>query len=117
MDEFKFDDGKLRFDLIPAEVLESLAEIYTYGFEKYAKPQGKHTSDWDKVSVSRYEGAMMRHYTAWKKGEDIDSESGYHHLKHMFWNAGALVALICYRMQTNKKDHSSCNCPDCRYMS
>lgn len=41
MSSLKYDEGKLMYNLIPAEVLEALAEIYTYGFNKYAAPQGK----------------------------------------------------------------------------
>lgn len=114
MEKLKFDKGKLRYDLIPAEILEALAEIFTYGFEKYAKPFSKEKSGWEQVEIERYEAAMMRHYVAWKKGEEVDKESYYHHLKHMLWNAGVIMYLAT-RKENECEDE--CNCPDCRYMS
>ncbi len=113
MSSLKYDEGKLMYNLIPAEVLEALAEIYTYGFNKYAAPQGKKVPEWDKVEIERYEAALMRHYIAWKKGEELDPESGYHHLKHMLWNAGAIMYLATKK---SVKHDDECNCPDCRYM-
>ena len=35
-DGVKHDEGKARFDLIPADSLEALAEVYTMGARKYA---------------------------------------------------------------------------------
>ena len=81
----KFDSEKLRYDLIPHEVLEGLAEVLTYGAKKYAD------NNWKNVDPKRYEAAMFRHYIAFKKGEQNDSESSLHHLKHMLTNAAFLL--------------------------
>ena len=100
--EKKADKGKLRYDLIPPEILEALAEIFTYGFEKYAKP-GEKESGWRDVEIERYEAAMIRHYIAWKKGEIKDEESGLEHLKHMLWNAGVMMYLD--KIRQDEKDN------------
>jgi len=88
----KFDDGKLRYDLIPAYPLERLAEVYTIGCKKYAD------RNWEKgISWSRCFGAMMRH--AWKfwAGNSIDPE-GQHHL--------AAVVFYCFALMEYERTHN-----------
>ncbi len=73
----KFDDGKLRYDLIPAEAVEGLARVLTFGAKKYAP------RNWEKgMSWGRVFGALMRHLWAWWRGEDKDPETGFSHLDH-----------------------------------
>lgn len=82
----KFDNGKLRYDLIPPEALEALAAICTMGADKYDE------HNWEKgMSWSRIIGALLRHLYEWIKGNEIDDESGKSHLWHVLWNAAALV--------------------------
>jgi len=82
----KYDGGKLRYDLIPADALEQLAAIYTMGAKKYAD------NNWRKgMSWSRPFAALMRHLWAWFRGEDIDPESGLNHLAHAAWNCFTLI--------------------------
>lgn len=33
----KYDDGKLRIDLIPPEVIRALAMVFAYGADKYGR--------------------------------------------------------------------------------
>lgn len=73
----KFDQGKLRYDLIPPEMLEEAALVLTYGAAKYG------ARNWEKGMLwSRPFGALMRHMWAWWGGEDSDPETGYSHLSH-----------------------------------
>lgn len=82
----KYDGGKLRYDLIPADALEQLAAIYTMGAKKYTD------NNWRKgMSWSRPFSALMRHAWAWFRGEDIDPESGLNHLAHAAWNCFTLI--------------------------
>ena len=76
----KFDDGKLQFSLIPPEVKLWLAEILTFGAKKYAP------NNWKKIEVQRYYDALERHINAFQLGEENDSESKMHHLKHALTN-------------------------------
>lgn len=87
----KYDENKLMYHLIPYEILESLAEIFTYGYKKYANDEKE--TKWREVEIERYESAMFRHYISWKKGEDYDKESNLHHLKHMLWNISVILYL------------------------
>jgi hypothetical protein len=82
----RYDDGKQRFDLIPVQLLEQLAAVYTYGASKYADWNWARGMKW-----SRIVGSMFRHFVKFMQGERLDKESGLPHLAHMFWNAGTLL--------------------------
>jgi len=92
----KFDNGKANWSLIPFEVLEKVAEIYTFGAKKYSK------NNWKKVKnyKERYFSALMRHLVAYKTGEKIDPESGFSHLVHAVWNT---ISLLWYEMHKSKR--------------
>ena len=74
----KFDNDKLRYDLIPPLALEEMVKVLTFGAQKYEP------DNWQKVPESkrRYFAAMQRHLWAWKQGEKLDKESGIHHIAH-----------------------------------
>lgn len=74
----KFDGGKLQYGLIPPYALEATVDVLTFGAEKYEPGNWIHVPD----SKRRYFDAMQRHMWAWKMGEQIDPESGKHHLAH-----------------------------------
>lgn len=83
----KYDNGKLRYDLIPWECIQELAEIYTFGAEKYTENSWQQLPDFK----NRYFSALMRHLLAWWDGEIFDKESGRNHLAHALWNVTALL--------------------------
>lgn len=80
-------DNKLRWDLLPLELVEKIVEVYHFGAKKYAP------NTWQNLEngYDRYKAALFRHLTAFEKGETHDNESGLHHLSHMAWNAIALL--------------------------
>lgn len=92
----KFDDDKIRYDLLPPEFLEGTADILTFGAKKYG------VRNWEKgMSWSRAFGAMMRHMWAWWGGEQNDKETGKSHL----WHAACCLAfLIAYEQRKVGKD-------------
>ena len=77
--EFKHDQDKLRYDLLPVQSVEWLVKVLTHGAEKYTP------NSWQKVNpfYERYFAALMRHLMAWKQGEEIDPDSGLPHLAHV----------------------------------
>lgn len=84
----KADEGKLRMDLIPPELLEGVASILTFGAGKYGERNWEQGMAWGRVY-----GALLRHLTAWHKGESADPETGKSHL----WHVGCCIAfLIAY---------------------
>ncbi len=83
----KFDADKLRYDLLPPDVLEQIVEIFTDGAAKYGE------YNWSKgMSWSRVFAAAQRHQWAWWAREDIDDESQRHHLAHAIVNLMFLLA-------------------------
>jgi hypothetical protein len=74
----KFDGGKLEYGLLPPNALEETVKVLTFGAQKYERNNWIHVDD----GVRRYFDALQRHLWAWKKGEQIDPESGLHHLAH-----------------------------------
>lgn len=81
----KYDNGKLRMDLIPPEAMEELAKVLTFGSLKYED------NNWQKVDKKRYDAALMRHYIEYKKGNKVDEESGLDHLSHLLCNVAFLI--------------------------
>jgi hypothetical protein len=84
----KYDGGKTRYDLLPPEFVEAVAQVLTYGAEKYA------ARNWEKgLPYGRVFAAIMRHLWAWWRREDRDPESGLSHLAHA---ACGLAFLVTY---------------------
>lgn len=88
----KYDGGKPRmallFDGCP-NALEAVASVLTFGAQKYA------AHSWQSVpeGEERYKSALLRHLTAVGKGEELDPESGLHHLAHAACNALFILEL------------------------
>jgi len=81
-----------RFDLLPPDALRQVAEHYGRGAEKYAERNWELGYEWSKAF-----GAMMRHAWAFWGGEDIDPETGSHHL--------AAAVFHCFSLMTWTKTH------------
>lgn len=82
----KFDSGKLRYGLIPPETLKALAEVLTFGAQKYAPNNWMLLDD----GHDRYLDALFRHLEAYRSGETYDPESHLHHLAHALTNVAFL---------------------------
>ena len=72
-----------------ANALKAVTEIGTHGARKYSR------DGWLSVenAEDRYMGALLRHLLEHMSGTTIDEESGFTHLRHLAWNALALVEL------------------------
>jgi hypothetical protein len=87
----KFDGEKPRFDLIPPEAMIELAQLYSFGAQKYCD------RNWEKgFRYGRTFAAMMRHAWAWfgaklTGGDGVDPETGQSHMVSVAWNAFALI--------------------------
>lgn len=85
----KHDKDKLRLELVPVEATEAIARAMTYGAKKYG--------DWnwaEGIAHARLFGAALRHMWAYFRGEDIDKESGNHHLDHALASLAMLRASV-----------------------
>lgn len=74
----KSDRGKLRYDLLPVDVLEQIVRVLTAGATKYGDENWKNVEPYK----DRYYAAAMRHLVAWRQGEVADREDGLPHLAH-----------------------------------
>lgn len=93
----RYDVGKARFDLIPPEFMEAIAQHYEIGARKYSD------RNWERgMSYCRCFASLMRHAWAWMQGEDVDPETGSHHMIAVAWNAIALYTY--YTRQIGEDD-------------
>lgn len=83
----RFNEGKLRHDLVHPKALEGMVKVLTMGAEKYAPRNWEKGMEWSKVLAS-----MKRHISAIEQGEDFDPESGLRHIDHVQCNAHFLSA-------------------------
>jgi hypothetical protein len=81
----KDDSSKIRYDLLPPELLEGVATILTFGAAKYAPRNWEQGIAWGRVF-----GALMRHMWSWWRGENVDPETQKSHL----WHAGCCIAFL-----------------------
>lgn len=82
-----------RYDLIPADALEELANHYGRGALKYSDGNWLKGYEWSKNFA-----ALMRHAWAFWRGEDIDEETGTPHIIAAAWHCFAL-----YTFSSNEK--------------
>lgn len=87
----KFDTEKLRIELVPPELIMAAANGCTYGARKYSAGNWATGSGFE---WSRLYGGLQRHLQAFWSGEDIDPESGNHHLDHAACMLAFLIAHI-----------------------
>lgn len=97
-DNLKYDQEKIRMDLLPLPVLEEIAKVLTYGASKYEE------NSWQKLKKARqrYKGALLRHLTAIDRGEIIDPESGLLHSSHVACNAMFLLYFMMREREKNR---------------
>lgn len=75
----KGDNGKLRWRLIPWQLMVDVVKVMDKGATKY----GEHNWTGVENAGPRYFDALMRHLMAWANGERDDPDDGLHHLAHV----------------------------------
>ena len=70
---------KCPMHLLPPVGLEQVARAHGCGATKYGPYNWRENG----IKASTYEAAIMRHFTAWRNGEDDDQDSGLSHLAHI----------------------------------
>lgn len=88
-------DDKTRWELMPLDCLEDIARVYTEGAKKYDD------NTWQNLDngYQRYKAALLRHLLEFEKGNEIDPETGCHHLAQVCWNSIALLYLSKHSMK------------------
>jgi hypothetical protein len=82
----RYNEGKIRYDLIDDYALEQMAKVLTKGAEKYEEENWRKGMKWSKAEAS-----LKRHLAAYKEGEDFDHETGLYHLSHAMVNLMFMV--------------------------
>lgn len=78
-----------RYDLLPKEALDAIAEVYAFGATKYADHNWRKGYDWGKSYA-----ALQRHVTAFWAGETNDPESGLPHMAHAGFHVFTLLTWL-----------------------
>lgn len=96
----KYDTGKIRYDLVPPEIEEALAKVFTIGAIKY-KPRNCETG----FEYGRLFAAARRHMAEWAQGRDYDTlDTNLHHLTQAAWNL--LMIYLCQIRNIGTDDRS-----------
>ena len=74
----KTDLDKRRYSLLPPKTLDEVVDVLEFGSKKYASNNWMYVEN----ARTRYYDATLRHINAWWYGEQIDGETGLHHLAH-----------------------------------
>lgn len=96
MEGIRHNQGKLRFDLVPSIFNQQVAEVFTFGAQKYAPDNWKYFTDEQQKEII---ASLLRHINAYHAGVVFDEESGLPHLAH----AAANIAMILYYADQNSK--------------
>ena len=78
-----------RYDLIPQGPLRQYAEHLGRGAQKYEEHNWRRGYEWSKSFA-----ALQRHIWAFWGGEDIDEETGSHHLAAVIFHAMAMLEWV-----------------------
>ena len=96
----RYDEGKERVDLLPADALLALGVVYSVGAKKYAERNWERGMPWSKCL-----GPLMRHLFKWMMGETWDTEDKdappQRHIAKVAWNA---LALLTYELRDIGQD-------------
>jgi 5'(3')-deoxyribonucleotidase len=111
----RYNEGKIRMDLLEPYAIEELAKVFTKGSLKYSDNNWLGGMKWSKMLAS-----LKRHISAFEKGEDFDFNSscedcksgtctnhtGLYHMAHAAWNCMALVSYYKYFPQGDDRLHN-----------
>jgi hypothetical protein len=97
MSQGRKDDGaKPRTDLLPTDALLAVAEVLTFGAERYGVRNWEAGMAWGRVYA-----ALLRHMFAWAQGEASDPETGLSHLAHA---SCCVLFLLAYELRGTGDD-------------
>lgn len=78
----RYNEGKRKWSLVHFQSLEPMIEVLEFGAKKYEPDNWKKGFPKKEVLES-----MQRHLAKLFDGEEIDQESGLHHIGHIMCNA------------------------------
>lgn len=102
----RYNEGKLRLDLVPSSANKGIAEVLTFGAKKYAENNWRKGMKWSTVIAS-----LERHLLAIKECQDYDYESSLLHIDHVLTNAAFLKEYYKIAPQFDDRMHHYLNLP------
>jgi hypothetical protein len=90
------DSPKTPLELLDPYFLEGVAEVLKHGATKYAPNNWRRGMSWTVVL-----GGILRHVTAFARGEEYDSESNLPHLHH----AACGIMFLAHYAHTEREEH------------
>lgn len=109
----KYDSEKLKWDLLPYDVLEEVVKVFMYGIKKYERDNWKYVRDFQ----SRYINALQRHLSHYVQGSRTD-DSGLPIMAHIISNAIFLLWAELNPEEFEKRQGSSIHTSICpKHMS
>lgn len=97
----RYNQGKLRYDLLHPVPIEGTVKILTKGSIKYAPRNWENGMPWSSIIAS-----LKRHLAAFEKGIDFDEETGEKHIDHVACNVHFLQAYYKIAPQFDDRPHS-----------
>ena len=95
----RYNQGKLRYDLVHPKAHADMVDVLTYGANKYSPKNWTFGLSWTSVIAS-----LKRHLAAIEAGEDYDKETGLLHISHAACNAHFLNAFYYDFPQGDDRD-------------
>lgn len=105
-DALRFDQDKIKLNLIPPYSIEQIGKVFTSGAVKYGDNNWQKGMKWSKVI-----GSLKRHLLKFESGEDFDEETGIYHLAHLVTNAMFLMEYYKIYPQGDDRPHKYLNSP------
>lgn len=102
----RYNQGKLRYDLVQPDAHKDMVKVITMGAEKYEDRNWELGMKWSVVIQS-----LKRHLEAFERGEDYDKESGELHISHLACNAHFLNAYYYLYPQGDDRPKKFLNVP------
>ena len=97
----RYNQGKLRYDLVHPYAHKEMVRVLTKGAEKYAERNWEKGMRWSDIIAS-----AKRHLAAIEAGEDYDQEDGILHAAHLACNAHFLTAYYQIYPQGDDRPHN-----------
>ena len=102
----RYNEGKLRYDLVNTFAHEQMVRVLTKGALKYSERNWEKGMKWSNIISS-----LKRHLAAIENGEDYDIETGQLHAAHLACNVHFLTAYYKIYPQGDDRPHTYLNRP------
>ena len=99
----RYNEGKVRTDLLPFDVMWYISEVLQAGAKKYADRNWELGMSWMIVV-----GCLMRHLIKFATGNDIDKETNIPHIDLVMFNAVMLSRFFRKHKQFDDRPMEHC---------